>query len=132
MLDLLIQERDQLLKQREALNNQIIGLERAISLAGGEEPIAATKPSGRRVNNKGIVLKLLEEAGTTGLNAVSAVEMASRRGVSLDRNSVSSLLSRLKADNIVVYDGDRYRLANFSHRPERHNAGDVVEMRMAS
>lgn len=125
MRDTLIRERDSLLRQREALDNQIMGLERAIALVGGDETIATTKPGGRRTNTKGVVLKLLEEVGTSGLNAAIAVELASRRGVSLDRNSVSSLLSRLKSDTIVILDADRYKLAQ--HDPSRHRSGDVVE-----
>ena len=125
MRDTLIRERDTLLRQRDALDNQIMGLERAIALIGGDETIASTKPGGRRTNTKGVVLKLLEEVGTSGLNAAIAVELASRRGASLDRNSVSSLLSRLKSDGIVLLDADRYKLSQFD--PNRQRSGDVVD-----
>ena len=129
MRSTLIAQRDELLRQREALDNQIEGLELAISLVSGEETIQATKPGGRRANNKGIVLKLLEDVGTSGLNAAIADDLASKRGVSLDRNSVSSLLSRLKSENVVEYDGDRYRLVQFSKETSTFSTqgpGDVL------
>jgi DNA-binding IclR family transcriptional regulator len=58
------------------------------------------------------VIELLEQVGRAGLNAGLAVEMAEAEGRELDRGSTSSLLSRLKADGTVEYDGDRYRLSS--------------------
>lgn len=113
MRDTLIAERDKLLKQREALDNELKGLERAIALISGSEPISATKPGGRRLDNKGAILTLLEEVGTSGLNAAIAVDLANRRGLTLNQNSISALLSRLKFDGVVLYDGDKYRLTQF-------------------
>ena len=127
MKDRLIRERDALLRQREALDNQIMGLERAISLVGGEETFAATKPGGRRTNTKGIVLQLLDEVGNLGLNAAIAVEMAHKRGVTLDRNSVSSLLSRLKSEGTLIFDSDRYKVVT-APVSRRTRAGEIIEL----
>ena len=127
MKDALIRERDMLLRQREALDNQIMGLERAISLVGGEETFSATRPGGSRTNTSGIILKLLDEVGSLGLNAASAVEMAHKRGVTLNRNSVSSLLSRLKSEGTLVLEGDRYKVASPS-KTQRSRAGEVIEL----
>lgn len=63
---------------------------------------------------KTTVLELLEEVGPSGLNAVKAVDMAAQRGLSLERGSVSSLLSRLKSDGVVSHDGKAYRLNEHS------------------
>ena len=126
MRDTLIRERDMLLRQREALDNQIMGIERAISLVGGDHSIPATKPGGRRTNTKGIVLQLLDEVGTLGLNAATAVEMAHKRGVTLERSSVSSLLSRLKADGVVMLEGDRYKV--LSAPPKTQGTVHVIEL----
>ncbi|MGC9418513.1 MAG: hypothetical protein ACP5EN_06015 [Rhodovulum sp.] len=63
---------------------------------------------------KAAVLRLLEEAGERGLNANQAVTRGKERGIDLDRGSVSSLLSRLKSDEIVAHDGERYRLKKFA------------------
>lgn len=69
----------------------------------------------RKGSVKTVVLKLLEEVEDSGLNAASAVEKAKAdQGIDLDRGSVSSLLSRLKSDGVVIYDGDRYRLNRFA------------------
>jgi hypothetical protein len=111
----LLQERDALIKQREAIENQIAGLELAISLM--DEGSAGNQKLGKRVATKGVVLDLLRDVGTRGLNAVTAVELANRRGITLDRASVSSLLSRLKKDDIVTFDNEVYRLKEFSARP---------------
>ena len=120
MKERLIQERDELIRRREAIENQILGIERAISLIGRQESgdlDSEPLKTGTRANTKMIVLDLLKEAGTTGLNAQTAVALAEKRGVNLDRASVSSLLSRLKRDEIVTYDNERYRLKEFSRRP---------------
>ena len=50
---------------------------------------------------KQTLTNLLREAGTTGLNATTAVEVAERRGVHLEKQSVSSTLSRMKAEGLV-------------------------------
>jgi DNA-binding transcriptional regulator LsrR (DeoR family) len=109
----LLEERDRLLRQKEALENQIAGIERAIALVGGGDDGPQASQARRRSSTKSIVLDLLDDVGTMGLNAATAVEIADRQGTTLDRASVSSLLSRLKRDGVVAYDGDRYRLKKF-------------------
>ena len=113
----LIQQRDQLLVEIEALRNKVIGLEMAIALFDGDSEVPALTPSTKRTAMKDTVLDLLNEVGTTGLNGLIAVEIAERRGTHLDRQSVSSLLSRLKADGICVYNGQRYKLKQFAGSP---------------
>lgn len=116
----LVEQRDKLLKEMEALRHKIEGLEMAISLVGGQTDEASILRSGgkRRSNVKGLIISLLTEAGISGLNASSAVERADRKGVILDRASASSILSRMKADDIVIYDGQNYRLKEFSNSIE--------------
>lgn len=109
----LIQQRDQLLVEIEALRNKVAGLEMAIALFSDDDDSPAPSPRKKRSGIKDTVLDLLNETGTTGLNGALAVEISERRGVHLDRQSVSSLLSRLKADNVVVYEGQRYKLKQF-------------------
>jgi len=112
----LIAQRDQLLKEMEALRNKVSGIEMAISLL---ESDAVIKPSGKRQSGlKTLILNLLEESGTTGLNAASAVEMANRRGFTIQVGSVSSTLSRFKKDGLVDYNGDRYRLNKFVQKAQ--------------
>ena len=63
------------------------------------------------------VLEMLESQGRSGLNAAKAVELSEAEGETLDRGSVSSLLSRLKQDDVVVYDGSNYRLKKYTIMP---------------
>jgi hypothetical protein len=114
----LLEQRDKLLVEIDALKNKVAGLEMAIGLLGNEDdsqgqPLSA----GARLNLKATILDLLKEAGTTGLNATSAVEIAARRGITLNRGSVASNLSRMVKDKAVTYDGTRYRLPEFTARP---------------
>lgn len=66
---------------------------------------------------KTTVLDLLEESGQRGVNAATAVELAKAKGIALERGSVSSLLSRLKSDGVVIHRGDTYRLRKYSEMP---------------
>lgn len=117
----LLEQRDQLLREIEALRNKVAGLEMAIALLDeeGSNKTPKTDHSGREKRSvKRVVLDFLEEVGTTGLNAATAVEIANRRGITLDRGTVSSLLSRLKRDEIAVFDGHMYRLKKFAPPPK--------------
>lgn len=112
------EQRDRLLYEMEAIRNKIAGIEMAMALLeNGDAAERALAPSRRiRLGVKSFVLDLLAELGTTGLNAASAVEIGARRGVHLDRQSVSSLLSRLKNEGVVMYEGERYKLPQFAQK----------------
>jgi hypothetical protein len=120
------EQRDRLLVEMEALKNKIAGIEMAMALLdnGGSVGDATAAPPRRiRLGVKSFVLDLLSELGTTGLNAATAVEIGERRGVHLDRQSVSSLLSRLKNEGIVVYDNERYKLPRFASQRAADSEG---------
>jgi len=104
------EKRTRLLIQLEALKNQIGGLEMAIAMLSHETGEDSGSPTSGQVSVKAALLDLLKEVGATGLTADSAVEIAARRSVKLHRGSVSSTLSRMKKENVVVYDGKVYRL----------------------
>lgn len=112
----LIDQRDQLLREMEAIRNKVVGLEMAISLLN-TEGASATGRSQSSV--KGVLLTLLQEVGMGGLTAAAAVEMANRRGITLHAGSVGSTLSRLKSMGVVVLDGNRYILSDFMPKEER-------------
>jgi len=113
----LMDERDRLLDQMEALKHKISGMELAISLMDRDDNHQPAADTSKRGNAKSLLLDLLKEAGTTGLTSNSAVEIAARRGTKLERGTAASNLSRLKADGAVVYDGSVYRLPEFAKRP---------------
>jgi hypothetical protein len=95
---------------------RIEGIEIAISLLSNDEDDNKFHPQDKtpRGESKALVIDLLTQVGTLGLNAEIAVQMASQRGLTLKRGTAASELSRFKADGIVVHDGERYRLPNFA------------------
>ena len=94
------------------LQGREAGLRRAIAIVSDEPDVIdarATAQPKRRSPIKDIVLRLLQENAERGLVAADIVGIALGQGVTLDRNSVSSLLSRFKKDGILEYDGKVYR-----------------------
>lgn len=102
---------DHVLREIDKLRAQEALLRDMIREASGQPKF---KPRAMRSNVKQAVLELLEQVGDKGLNAATAVEAAGQAGISLERGTVSSLLSRLKNDGTVVYDGNVYRLKKHS------------------
>lgn len=105
--DELKETRTKLLQEYNALRNRLEGLEMALCLLGWDDDNRRRAPRG---NVKSALLDLLLHAGATGLNANEAVRLGAAKGIALDRNTVSSLLSRLKREGVVSHDGSKYRL----------------------
>jgi hypothetical protein len=101
------QELDIVRREIDKLRAQESMLEKLIRMDSGEPRV---KPRAPRSNVKQAVLSLLERH-PAGLNAAMAVEIAKEAGIQLERGSVSSLLSRMKNEDVVTYDGSVYRLA---------------------
>lgn len=99
-LDLITREIEKLRAQESLIRDMI-------REANGEPKAKLRAP---RSNVKQAVLDLLEQVGAAGLNAGIAVDMAAQSGITLERGTVSSLLSRLKNEGVVVYDNSVYRL----------------------
>lgn len=102
--EMLAEKRNQL----ATLKVEIATLETALRRASGD---VDSRPRRRRTNVKKIVLDILAERGDQGVNAGIVVQIAAERGEEIERATVSSLLSRMKADGIVTYDNVLYRLA---------------------
>lgn len=113
-MKMLIERRDKLKAELEALRARLDEVEGLIRMmTGAPLPDAAVKP--KRGDLKEIILSLYEEAAEGGLSAQECVAAAStKRGVILQPASVSSALSRFKADGVLMYDGERYRLRKFA------------------
>lgn len=105
------------LRSNEALLLDMIRVEHG-------EPKTPVRARATRFDIKKSVLDLLERAGESGLNAAMAVEMAREQGQELERGSVSSALSRLKAAGVVQYDGNVYRLLQ-----RRGEGGTIFHLR---
>lgn len=107
-LQKLLERRSQLVTQIKEFNDRLAELNLAISLLTGESEAPSTEPTRRRRHVKTTVMELVTAAGQTGVTAAEIVEDARSRGRELDRPSVSSLLSKLKADGVLRFDGERY------------------------
>lgn len=119
----LIEERDRLRAElatfTAAMTGRIAGIESAIFLLQHEddEPAAPERNKSSRGEAKTLLLDLLRDVGTSGLNAAIAEQIAQRRGLVLKLGTAASNLSRLKADGVIVHDGNRYRLPEFARQP---------------
>lgn len=96
----LIELRDAALLEIEALKNRVAGLQMAI--ASFRE-----KPAHGRVTET--IMNLLSEAGDAGLKSNKLIDLAEERGVSLNRNSVKSLLSQMTKTGAVMHSPAGYR-----------------------
>jgi len=115
-------ERDRLRREIEALQNQLLGVERSIALISGEGVTPeATNVRQRSRNVKDTALSLLAEAGDEGLTVVQLLDIAKSKGRHLDRGSVSSLLSRLKREHVLDMMEGVYRI--------KKPSADVVGLR---
>jgi len=115
-------------QQRDALSNRIDGLKRALSLINGDTAVLTAdlqhnesqlkaevhKTRQRRGGLKNTVLDIVGDQAERGLTVNECVVIAAKAGTTLDRASVSSLLSRLKKDDVLFYDGERYRLKQYA------------------
>lgn len=116
-LRLLEDRRNQLRAELGAVKARLDEVEGLLRIMGGEgahEPSVTAPSRTRRGDLNNIVLSLCEQAGEVGLSSAECVEKASKAGTALKPASVSSLLSRLKADGVLMYDGERYRLKRFA------------------
>ena len=114
----LVNKRDHLVAEMEALRNKIAGLEIAIKLIS-EGPEEAPSPIAGRVRVSETILSLLRESGETGLKPQATIELAAQRGIRLNRGSVYSLLNRMERAGTVVHEDARYKLREFARGRER-------------
>jgi hypothetical protein len=101
---------------RARIDGQIEGLKQALKLSSGlvvAQEFAVQRRT-RRGNLKETVLDLMEEAAEHGLTTDECVQKAKEKDISLVPSSVSSLLSRLKSDGHLFFDGSRYRLKQYA------------------
>lgn len=102
---------------RARIDGQIDGLRQALKLQFGTVApyeIDAIKRT-RRGKLKETVLDLITESAEKGLTTYECVSKAkAERGIALVNSSVSSLLSRLKSDDILFFDGRRYSLKQYA------------------
>jgi hypothetical protein len=105
--DGLLTEITQRERELEGLRNRLKGIDASIAALAGID--VATDPRRRtRRNVKRTVMDLIVESGHAGVTANEIVERAASSGRQLDRPSISSLLSRLKREGVLSFNGERY------------------------
>ncbi len=118
MRDKLIQEIAMLNSRLSGTRERLAGLEAAIAVLTGttaalssQSTVSASADRLPRGGVKGTVLRIVEENAQSGVSAGELVDLASAQGIALERGSISSLLSKLKAAGTLDLIGNRYRPA---------------------
>jgi len=105
--------RDEIKLQLRYLEGMADGLTEAMRIVdNGIAAMAVAAPIDRRSAMRGTlkasVIDALTAAGDVGATVTDVMECAAKAGVILNRQSVSPLLSRMKADGVVSCNGGRY------------------------
>ncbi len=88
------------------LQSERTGLLKAKALLStNEEP---TQPRRRSPNIKPLILEIMEKAANTGETSSDVDRKVRARVPTVAKDTVGSVLSRLKADKALVFDGERY------------------------
>ncbi len=90
------------------------GLTRARELLTTEMEQFVAAPPKRATNIKPLVLDFLIAAGTGGATSSEVSAAVKERVTAVKKDTVGSVLSRLKADGALVFDGERYFDARFA------------------
>jgi len=77
-------------------------------MAGKESPPSVVQPRKRSVNVKPLVLDIMKAAGPNGHTSAEVKEMVKTQIPTVNDDTVASVLSRLRADNALRHDGERY------------------------
>jgi hypothetical protein len=99
------------------IDGRIEGLKEALRIQNGEFGLPTPENRQRRMrrgNLKETVLDLAAQVAEVGMTGEECVALAKSKGIDLVPASVSSLLSRLKTDGILFFDGQKYRLKQYS------------------
>jgi hypothetical protein len=83
---------------------------------GGESPSPSTQRK-RSPNIKPLVLELMNRAGFTGATSAEVDQAVRQRVPTVAKDTVGSVLSRLKSDGALTYDGERYYEKQFAPKP---------------
>lgn len=112
---------DRVQAQIAALQIEEAVLKRLLARLSGE-PEEVSKVVRKRVSSvKPLVMDVVHNAGTEGLTSGAAAALVQERLPEVSRETVGSVLSRLKSDGAFVYIGDRYYEKEFA--PQRGWSG---------
>ena len=85
-------------------------------MRGEPKPTTGSGRKPRIANVKGIVLEIMTAAGPEGRTSAEVVSLASEKAPAITRDTISSVLSRLKGIGALAYDGLRYYDAKHAPR----------------
>jgi len=90
------------------LTEKLTGIDLAIKIIG--EPFVPNSFIGRKGKEavKSVVLRLLLSNKDDGLSAALVIDKAKEEGIALNKQTVSSLLSRLTSDRVISRQGNHY------------------------
>jgi hypothetical protein len=115
-LQQLIDERDRLVLETEAVRNKMAGLEIAIRLVSAEPEQTSSLGGYGKVHVSDTIVDLLRKSGKSGLKPTVLVELAAARGIRLNRGSVYTILNRMGHVGTVVHENHYYKLQEFSDK----------------
>lgn len=84
-------------------------------VSGVETP--AKEARKRSPNIKPLILDIMAAAGFTGATSAEVDEMVRAKVPTVGKDSVGSILSRLKSASALVHDGERYYEKQYAPRP---------------
>ena len=96
------------------LQSERAGLLRAKTLISSapDEPSPVTRK--RSPNIKPLILEIMQQAATGGATSTDVDRTVRTRVPTVAKDTVGSVLSRLKADKALVFDGERYYDARYA------------------
>lgn len=82
----------------------------ALAMVSGvaSSPIAPPPMRRRAANVKPLILDIMWNAGSGGATSVEVAALVKEKVPAVAKDTVGSVLSRLKADGALIYDGERY------------------------
>lgn len=99
------------IQRLHAQEEVLLGLRQKMS---GEPPRPGRK---RSPAIKPLVIDIMHEAGFAGATSGEVDQMVRRTVPGVAKDTVGSILSRLKSDGALVYDSDRYYEKQFAPKP---------------
>jgi predicted nuclease with TOPRIM domain len=91
-------------------------LEDLLRKLSGEPELKRTKT--RSPNVKPLVLDIMRDAGVSGATSAEVDQLVREKVPTVAKDTVGSVLSRLKSDGALVHDGERYYEKQFAPEPK--------------
>jgi hypothetical protein len=113
------QELERLQAELTRIQTEISAILRVKALMLGQ-PTAPEVTSRRRASNiKPLVLDIMRIAAESGASTAEVTALVKEKEPNVAKESVGSILSRLKADGAFVYVGERYYDAKFAPKTDK-------------